>query len=61
MIRMIKSRRLRWVGHAAHMGEIRNRCKILSGKPEGNRLLRRHRYMWDDDDNHNNNKWIFRK
>jgi hypothetical protein len=35
-IRMIKSRRMRWAGHAARMGETRNACKILVGKPAGN-------------------------
>jgi hypothetical protein len=35
--RMIKSRRMRWAGHVARMGEKRNACRILVGKPEGNR------------------------
>jgi hypothetical protein len=30
-----KSRRMRWVGQAVHMGEIRDACKILVGKAEG--------------------------
>jgi hypothetical protein len=34
-IQLIKSRRMRWVGHVAHMGEMRNAYKILDGKPEG--------------------------
>jgi hypothetical protein len=34
-IRQIKSRRLRWMGHAACMGEERNVYKVLIGKPEG--------------------------
>jgi hypothetical protein len=38
---MIKSRRMRLVGHVAHMGKITNAYKILVGKPEGKRLLRR--------------------
>jgi hypothetical protein len=33
----VKSRRLRWVGHVAHMGE----CRVFVGKPEGKRPLRR--------------------
>jgi hypothetical protein len=33
---MIKSRRMRWVGHLAHMGEIRNACRFLSEMTEGN-------------------------
>jgi hypothetical protein len=40
-IRVIKSRRMRWEGHVAHMGEMRNAYKILIGKPEGRRPLRR--------------------
>jgi hypothetical protein len=32
---MIKSRRMRWAGHVALMGEERNACRILVGKPEG--------------------------
>jgi hypothetical protein len=31
---MIKSRRMRWVGHVVRMGEMRNEYKILIGKPE---------------------------
>jgi hypothetical protein len=35
IIRMIKSRRMRWAGHVARMGEKRNTCRILMEKPEG--------------------------
>jgi hypothetical protein len=35
IIRQIKSRRMRWVGHKAHMGEGRNVYRVLVGKPEG--------------------------
>jgi len=35
---VIKSR-IRWVGHVAYMGQMRNACKILDGKPEGKRPL----------------------
>jgi hypothetical protein len=35
LIRVIKSRRVRWVEHVAHMGELRNIYSILVGKPEG--------------------------
>jgi hypothetical protein len=35
IIRVIKSGRMRWAGHVAHMGEMRNTFKILSGKPKG--------------------------
>jgi hypothetical protein len=44
-IRMIKSRRMRWAGHAARMGERRN---ALVGKPEGKRPLGRPRRRWVD-------------
>jgi hypothetical protein len=40
---MIKSRRMREAGHVARMGEKRNACRILVGKPEGKRPLRRPR------------------
>jgi hypothetical protein len=34
IIRVIKSRRMRWTGHVARMGEKRNAHRILVGKPE---------------------------
>jgi hypothetical protein len=43
IIRMIKSRRMRWTVHVALMGEKRNACRILVRKPEGKRPLRRPR------------------
>jgi hypothetical protein len=43
IIRQIKSRRMRWAGHVAHMGEERKVYKILVGKPEGKRPLGRPR------------------
>jgi hypothetical protein len=43
IIRQIKSKRLRWTGHMARMGEERNVYKVLMGKPEGNRPLGRPR------------------
>jgi hypothetical protein len=39
VIRMIKSRRMRWAGHVARMGEKRNAYRLLVGKPEGKRPL----------------------
>jgi hypothetical protein len=33
---------MKWVGHVAHRGGMRNACKIVVGKPEGKRPLRRH-------------------
>jgi hypothetical protein len=43
IIRQIKSKRLRWTGHVARMGEERNVYKVLMGKPEENSLLGRPR------------------
>jgi hypothetical protein len=48
VIRVIKSRRMRWAGHAARMGERRNAYRILVGKPEGKRPLGRPRRRWVD-------------
>jgi hypothetical protein len=39
IIRLMKSRRMRWAGHVARMGEKRNAYRILVGKPEGKRPL----------------------
>jgi hypothetical protein len=46
IIRIIKSRRMRWAGHVARMGEKRNVYRLLVGKPEGKRLLGRPRHRW---------------
>jgi hypothetical protein len=46
IIRIIKSRRIRWVRHVARMGEKRNMCRLLVGKPEGKRPLGRPRHRW---------------
>jgi hypothetical protein len=35
IVRAIKSRRIKWVGHVARMGEERGVCRVLVGKPEG--------------------------
>jgi hypothetical protein len=48
IIRIIKSKRMRWAEHVALMGEKRNAFKFLVGKPEGKRLLRRPRHRWVD-------------
>jgi hypothetical protein len=48
IIRTIKSRRMRWAGHVARMGEKRNAYRLLLGKPEGKRLLGRPRRRWVD-------------
>jgi hypothetical protein len=43
-----KSRRMRWAGHVARMGEKRNAYRILVGKPEGKRPLGIPRRRWVD-------------
>jgi hypothetical protein len=48
IIRIIKSRKMRWVGHVARMGENRNTFRLLVGKPEGKRPLGRSRHRWVD-------------
>ncbi|KAJ4443700.1 hypothetical protein ANN_05375 [Periplaneta americana] len=48
IIRTIKSRRLRWVGHVARMGESRNAYRVLVGRPEGKRPLGMPRRRWED-------------
>jgi hypothetical protein len=47
-VRVIKSRRLRWAGHVASMGEGRGVYMVLVGKPEGKRPLGRPRRRWED-------------
>jgi hypothetical protein len=39
---------MRWVGYVAPVGEKRNVCRILVGKPEGKRPLGRPRRRWED-------------
>ena len=48
IVRVIKSRRLRWAGHVARMKEGRSAFKILKGKPTGKRPLGRPRRRWED-------------
>jgi hypothetical protein len=47
-IRMIKSRRMRWAGYLARMGEKRNAYRTLVGRPEGNKPLGTPRRRWVD-------------
>jgi hypothetical protein len=47
-IRIIKSRRMRWAGHVARMGEKWNACRLLVGKPEEKRPLGRPSCKWLD-------------
>jgi len=48
IVRVIKSIRMRWAGHEAHMGEERVMYRVLVGKPEGRRPLGRPRRRWVD-------------
>jgi hypothetical protein len=48
IVRVIKARRIRWVGHVACMGEVRGAYIFLVGWPEGRRLLGRPRRRWED-------------
>ena len=48
IVRVIKSRRMRWAGHVARMGEGRCVYRGLVGKPEGRRPLGRPRRRWED-------------
>ena len=48
IVRVVKSRRMRWAGHVAHMGEGRGVQRALVGKPEGKRPLGRPRRRWED-------------
>ena len=47
-VRVIKSRRMRWAGHVARMGEERGVYRVFVGKPEGKRPLGRPRRRWVD-------------
>jgi hypothetical protein len=48
IVRAVKSRRLRWAGHVARVGEYRGVHRVLVGKPEGKRPLGRPRHRWED-------------
>jgi hypothetical protein len=47
IIRVIKSRGMRWAGHVGRMGKKRNTCKGLVAKTEGRRPLTRPKHRWD--------------
>jgi len=47
IIRVIRSRRMRWAGHATHLAERRSVYRVLVGKPEGRRPLGRPRRRWE--------------
>jgi hypothetical protein len=48
IIRMMKSKRMRWARHEAAIEVMRNSYRLLMEKPEGKGLLGRSRYMWVD-------------
>ena len=48
IVRVIKSRRMRWAGYVARMGERRGMYRVLVGKPEGKRPLGKPRCRWED-------------
>jgi hypothetical protein len=48
IVRVVKSRQMRWAGHVAHMGEDRGVYRVLVGKPEGKRPLGRPRHRRED-------------
>jgi hypothetical protein len=48
LLKIIKSRRMRWADHVARMGVKRNAYRLLVGKPEGKRPLGSPRLRWVD-------------
>jgi len=48
IVRVTKSRRMRWAGRVARIGETRDVYRIFVGKPEGKGPLGRHRRRWED-------------
>ena len=48
VVRVIKSKRMRWAGHVARVGERKGVYRVLVGKPEGKRPLGRPRHRWED-------------
>jgi hypothetical protein len=48
IVRVMKSRRMKWAEHVACMGEGRGVYRVLFGRPEGRRPLGRPRHRWED-------------
>jgi hypothetical protein len=48
IVRVVKSRRMKWVGHVATFGVGRGVCRVLVGRPKGKRPLGRPRSRWED-------------
>ena len=47
-MRVIKSKRMKWAGHVARLGEVRGVYRVLVGKPGGKRPMGRPRHRWED-------------
>jgi hypothetical protein len=60
IFRVIKSRRMRYAGHVARMGERRGVYRILVGKPEGKMPRGRPRRRWEDNNMIDFRKWDMR-
>jgi len=45
---LIKSIRIRWIGHVAHIRDREGANRVLVGRPEGKRPLGRPRHRWED-------------
>jgi hypothetical protein len=48
IVRVVKSRKMRWVGHVAYMEEGRGVYRVFIGRPKGKRPFGRPRYRWED-------------
>jgi hypothetical protein len=48
LLMVIKSRRMRWAGHAASMGKGRGIYRVLVGRPKGKRSMGRPKRRWED-------------
>jgi hypothetical protein len=48
IVRVVTSRRMKWAGHVARMGEGRGVHGVLAGRPEGKRQLGRPRRRWEN-------------
>jgi hypothetical protein len=57
IVQVIKSRRMRWTDHIAHIGEGRGICRVLVGNPEGKRPLGRPMRRWEDNVKIEFRKW----
>jgi hypothetical protein len=48
LVRVVKSRRMRWAGNVARMGEGKGVHRVLVVKPDGRRPLGKPRHRWED-------------